>query len=117
PITRAVRLRQILGLLFLRSPPNTLPQKSSRPSQTSPNRAQHFQDNARVARDEIQEILARQDPQTRVFRHRRIRRTAVTVEYRHFAKEIAMTKRSQNHFSSILIVDCDTDVSRLYSVH
>ena len=94
-----------------------MPQQIVRPPQPPRNRTQHFQDNARVARDEIQEILARQDRQTRIFRYRRIRRTAVTVEHRHFAKEIAMTQRSQNHFSSIRIGDSDTDVSPLNNVH
>jgi hypothetical protein len=88
-----------------------------RPAQPLCNRTQHFQADARIARNEGEKILPRQHRQTRILRHRRISRTAVAIEYCHLAEEIAMTERSENHFPSIGIRDGDANAPAFDDIH
>ena len=113
---RSARVR-CPGVFFVGVARNPMSKQIIGPAQPPRNRTQHFQDDARVARDEGEKILSRQHRQTRVLRHSRISRTAVAIEHCHLAEEIAMTERSENHFPSIGIRDGDANAPALDDIH
>src|SRR6266850_5144306 len=94
-----------------------MPQQFIGPAQAISDSTEHFQDDARVTRDEREKILSRQHCQTRILRHGCISRTAMSVEHCHLAEEIAMTQRSKNHFASISIRDGDADAPAFDEIH
>src|SRR6185369_11522234 len=86
-------------------------------AQPSCNRAEHFQHNPRIARNEGEKILPRQHRQTRILRHSRSSRTALAIEHCNLAEEIAMTERSENHFAPIGIRDRDSNAPAFDYIH
>src|SRR5438270_420306 len=103
------RLATLSLLFFIGIARNPMPEQIVGAAQPARNRAQHFQDDTRVTRDEGEKILPRQHRQTRVLRHGRIGRAAMTVEHCHLAKEVAMTERSENHFTPIRVHNRDAN--------
>src|SRR6266550_4639184 len=94
-----------------------MPQQFIGPAQAIGDSTEHFEDYARVTRDEGEKILSRQHCQTRILRHSRIRRTAMAVEHCHLAKEVAMAQRSENHFTTIGVRDRDANATALDEIH
>src|SRR5882724_782376 len=94
-----------------------MPQQFIGPAQAIGDSTEHFQDYARVTRDEREKILSPQHCQTRILRHGRISRTTMATEHRHLAKEVAMTQRSENHFTPIGVRDRDANAPALDEIH
>src|SRR6266403_5195246 len=94
-----------------------MPQQFIGPAQAIGDSTEHFQDYARVTRDEGEKILSRQHCQTRILRHGRISRTTMATEHRHLAKEVSMPQRRENHFATIGIRDRDADAPAFDEIH
>ena len=78
--------------------------------------SQHFQRDIGAAPHEREKMLARQDSQRCVFHYYRVCR-ALTVEQRHFPKEISAPQLGQRHLVAVPSSHANADFPALDNIH